>query len=302
MNIYVENGLAMDPYAVELTTTSTGFTYKLRDVYVTANLEEAWAKAATDGINLPDGFPTSSTPVYAKKDEFSIYDNPAFSTQSVDFSEIQSLSDFSDHAVYMIYTPRSANFVSVNPKNENTDSLNPEARWERMTNIYAKTLASKAHPYAYTNRVNGRLISIGVPFSDSPFSDWNIIVSARDAELVEIKSGETPVIAPDQQGKYFHSTLPTVEFVTETATVAADDKVTLNFKLVNADGSDNTTESATIYLKTTAGILNKTQVVTQNGVGSVALIASHLASGDVAKVSCGFKYFSGAHDCIVTVS
>jgi hypothetical protein len=302
MNIYVENGLAMQPYAVELTTTSTGFTYKLRDVYVTANLEAAWAQADASGYGLPSEYPTPATPVYAKQGQYTIYDNPKFSTQTVDFSEIQTLSDFSDHAVYMIYTPESANFVSVNPKTENTDSTNPDARWERMTNIYAKTLASKAHPYAYTNRINGRLISIGIPFSDSPFSDWNIIVSAHDASLVDIKSGETPIAAPDQQGKYFHSTLPNVVFVTETATVAADDKVTLNFKLVNADGSDNTTESATIYLKTTAGVLNKTQVVTQNGVGSVALIASHLASGDVAKVSCGFKYFSGAHDCIVTVS
>jgi hypothetical protein len=62
-----------------------------------------------------------------------------------------------------------------------------------------------------------------------------------------------------------------------------------------------TEHNAFVYLKTTAGVLNKQQVKTVGGKGKVRLIASHLEAGDIATVSCGFQYYSGTDDCVVTV-
>jgi hypothetical protein len=145
------------------------------------------------------------------------------------------------------------------------------------------------------------MIGIGIPFKDSNYSDWHIIVSTLDACLVNVISNDEVTLDVDSVGKFLSTTFGKVVFENETATVAPDGKVTLPFYLTNPDGTPTTTNNATVYFKTTGGMLNKQQVATENGVGTVAFIASHLDAGDSVKVSVGFKYFSGTSDCIITV-
>jgi hypothetical protein len=103
-------------------------------------------------------------------------------------------------------------------------------------------------------------------------------------------------------GKFVLNNMPKVAFKDKTATVDADGYVDLEFSLVTAKGLPLETEhNAFVYLKTTAGVLNKQQVKTVGGKGKVRLIASHLEAGDIATVSCGFQYYSGTDDCVVTV-
>ena len=107
---------------------------------------------------------------------------------------------------------------------------------------------------------------------------------------------------PGQLGNTFlDKSYPKVWFNTKTATVTPDGYVDISFYLGDSSGTTITGHDADVYLDTTAGVLNKQKVTTQNGVGTVRLIASHLTSGEIAKVKCGFKFYTGTDDCVVTV-
>jgi hypothetical protein len=59
---------------------------------------------------------------------------------------------------------------------------------------------------------------------------------------------------------------------------------------------------STIYLETTAGVLNRQRVVLdENGQGSFALTAAELAPGETLRIKSGFRYFPGAFEKSVTV-
>jgi hypothetical protein len=302
MKIYVEQ-TATAPFAIDITTTQTGFTYMLRDVWVTEELHRIWGEVAAGNLTIGDNasIPKPTDAVHSVRGIYTVYDNPVFQPQTLNFADFTTLNDFSDHAFYMIYNPMSPNFTGFEYSSAYPNSKAENVRFEKFTNIYTKTAAGKVHPYAHTNPTNARMIGIGIPFKDSNYSDWHIIVSTLDACLVNVISNDEVTLDVDSVGKFLSTTFGKVVFENETATVAPDGKVTLPFYLTNPDGTPTTTNNATVYFKTTGGMLNKQQVATENGVGTVAFIASHLDAGDSVKVSVGFKYFSGTSDCIITV-
>ena len=95
---------------------------------------------------------------------------------------------------------------------------------------------------------------------------------------------------------------PVVVFDTATVNVSSDGTVDLPFHLQDPDTDTAITNiEADIYITTKGGRVNKMVIPTVNGRGVVKFIPEYLSAGDVIKVSCGFKYFSGLSDCFVTV-
>ena len=86
-----------------------------------------------------------------------------------------------------------------------------------------------------------------------------------------------------------------------SATVEAGGTVVVDFHLCNEDLSQIKDRDAEVYLDVTAGTLSKYRVETQEGKGSVIFRALDLVSGDVAKIKCGFKFFTGTDDFFVQV-
>jgi hypothetical protein len=108
-------------------------------------------------------------------------------------------------------------------------------------------------------------------------------------------------VEPIQVG-YLLNHMPKVWFKKNNATVKTNNFVDLEFYLGTASGSPITGHDATVYIKTTGGQLNKTQVRTINGEGKVRLFTNYLEDGDDVTVSCGFQYYSGTDDCAVTIT
>jgi hypothetical protein len=305
-------------YGLEVTLTDSGFKYITRQVYKTDTLGAYWV-GVRQGGTIKQGAPALDAVPLWTTETYSVFEDPSVTEITVDFSKIKELSDFSDHSLYTIYAPYQAvsllgNVVFTDLVNGpdhdevNSEIVVPDATTVGrsklpLSNIYSLTKSSKMNPFDFlwhhTQSVP-RMISICVPFADSNFSDWSLMFKMPDTGLLKVNGGETQVL-PGVGKQQLSSMFPSVKFKTNTATVAADGTVDIDFQLVDASGNAVTTHDADIYLETTAGIVNKQRVTTKNGAGTVTFIASHLKSGDKAKVKCGFKYFTGTSDCLVTV-
>jgi hypothetical protein len=323
MNLYLAEGVHR-VFGLELAITETGITYTTRTAYKTAELQAHWAALATNSDVMPvySKAPTPDVEPLWTTDTYSIYAPlttgvpvQTVDTQTINFSDIQSLSDFSDHGLFLVYAPQSPQFIYSGPPPVAGSFPHVEGGVAAVPihNAYSQTTASKLNPIqAAFIQNNVAMIAIAVPFADAPVDQWSIFVRVADKSLLKVTSGQelAPLVndgnSPDPKignpfAKAVTSKFNKVYFKSETATVTADGFVDLEFFLGDANGAPVTGHDATVYFKTTAGALNKQQATTQNGVGTVRLIATHLTAGDTAKVSCGFKYVSGTDDCVVTV-
>jgi hypothetical protein len=318
MNLYLSVGSNVPTFALDVTVTETGLTYKTYRVFEITNLKQWWGTQVEQPILAPMNLPTpDETPVWTT-DKYAVYkhasqlvfdaqagqniDMGEGSEQSLDFAYLQTLSDYSDHAIYPIFTPDSPQAMSFGP-NANRLTVGKSVK-VNIRNAVASTSHNKLNPFMNSALYgNGNMMAIIVPLADMPPSEWDIVFSVADESLIRINSQIQPQVLGDATlGKFVINNMPKVVFKNETATVDADGYVDLEFSLATAQGTPlDTAHEATVYLKTTAGSLNKQQVKTVNGQGKVRLIATHLESGDQATVSCGFQYYSGTDDCVVTV-
>lgn len=321
MNLYLSIGTQKPTFALEVTVTESELTYKTYPAYPIEELKRTWRQQVENPMFAPSNTPTPDEKPLWTTDKYAIYDHVevahndivqgntdigSLPPQSINFQEITDLSDYSDHAIYQIYAPDSPVNIVEKPSIPSGYSRQVAGKGTtvRIHNSVAHTSVSKFNPFGYgTLTGNGCMIAVIVPLADMPPSEWDVVFSIADEGLIKVNS-ETPVeiLGDPTLGRLVDSHLPKVAFTKNTATVDADGHVDLEFSLVDAKGSSLATEhNATVYLTTTAGVLNKQQVKTVGGKGKVRLIASHLEAKDVAIVSCGFQYYSGTDDCVVTV-
>lgn len=292
------------PFGLEVSVDESSITYQTYEAYDTTELKRQWTELAA---GLPTNldfstFPTPDmTPAWTT-DKFSVYASKS-EPVTITFESLKQKNDFSDHAVYSIFTPDSPNVIL--PTNTgNFINQGPGSKiGTPIYNIIAHSSVTKLNPFTQAGlNKNATMIAICIPFANSPTSDWDIIISSHDESLVRVKTGQhLETLAEPKLGKYITSVLPKISFKNNTASVSADSTVDLEFFLCDSAGAPITTHDATVFLKTSAGQLNKQQVITSGGTGKVKLIASHLDAGDVAVVSCGFKYYTGTDNCTVTV-
>lgn len=322
MNLYLSIGTQKPTFALEVTVTDAGLSYKTYPAYPIEELKRAWKQQVENPMFAPMNTPTPDEKPLWTTDKYAIYDHVevmhndivqgntnvgSLPSQSIDFQEITNLTDYSDHAIYQIYAPDSpVNIVEKpsSPTNGYSRQVAAKGTTVRIHNSVAHTSSSKFNPFNYgTLTGNGCMIAIMVPLADMTPSEWAVVFSIADEGLIKVNSEtQVEILGDPTLGRLIDSHLPKVAFTKDTATVDADGYVDLEFSLVTAKGLPLETEhNAFVYLKTTAGVLNKQQVKTVGGKGNVRLIANHLEAGDVATVSCGFQYYSGTDDCVVTV-
>jgi RNase H-fold protein (predicted Holliday junction resolvase) len=292
------------PFGLEVSVDESSITYQTYEAYDTIELKRQWNELAA-GLPTTMDYSTQPTPDMTPAwttDKFSVYASKS-EPVTITFEALKEKNDFSDHAVYSIFTPDSPNVILPMGATAfvNHGAGNKVAM--PIHNIIAHSSVTKINPFVQSAlNKNATMIAICVPFANSPTSDWDIMFGVHDESLIRVKTGQhLETLADPRLGMYITTTLPKVSFKTNTASVSADGIVDLEFFLCNGAGAPITTHDATVYLKTSAGQLNKQQVVTSGGVGKVKLIASHLDAGDIAVVSCGFKYYTGTDDCTVTV-
>lgn len=217
-------------------------------------------------------------------------------TRTINLDTLRSRPDFGDHALFTIYDK-----VCMDGNNVCAPVF------DNISNLYAATVATKMDPGAYHRSVLQLfpMAAIYVPFADSPISDWAIAINCgpEDSELNEITLGDG---IKRQNGVTIPTTgelivFPVVKFDDASAVVAPNGEVQVTFHLEAADGSTITGIEADVYLDMTGGYLTKKRIRTSGGQGSVVFRAHGLQSGDVVKIKCGFKYFSGTDDFMVTV-
>ncbi|TXH09443.1 MAG: hypothetical protein E6R03_16860 [Hyphomicrobiaceae bacterium] len=217
-------------------------------------------------------------------------------TRVVNLDALRSRPDFGDHALFTIYDQVCTNSAGVNPN-----------VFENVSNLYAATIATKMDPGAYHRSVVQLfpMAAIYVPLADSPVSDWAIAVNCgpEDDEFNEITLGDglerLDGVSIPTTGELL--VFPVVKFSGSSAVIAPNGDVQVDFHLEAADGSVITSTEADVYLDTTGGYLTKKRIRTSGGQGSVVFRAEGLQSGDVVKIKCGFKHFSGTDDFMVTV-
>lgn len=214
----------------------------------------------------------------------------------INLESLRRRPDFGDHALFTIYDQVCYNSAVVNPN-----------VFENVSNLYAATIATKMDAGTYHRSVMQLfpMAAIYVPLADSPISDWSIAVNCGDEDgaFNEITLGDgldrLDGVSIPTTGELL--VFPVVKFSGTSAVIAPDGQVQVDFHLEAADGSAITSTDADVYLDTTGGYLNKKRVRTSGGQGSVVLRADGLQPGDVVKIKCGFKHFSGTDDFMVTV-
>jgi hypothetical protein len=217
-------------------------------------------------------------------------------TRTVNLQSLRGRPDFGDHALFTIYDQVCTNSAGVNPN-----------VFENVSNLYAATIATKMDAGAYHRSVLQLfpMAAIYVPFADSPISDWAIAVNCgpEDGEMNEITLGDglerVDGVSIPTTGELL--VFPVVKFSGSSAVIAPNGEVQVDFHLEAADGTAITSTEADVYLDTTGGYLTKKRIRTSGGLGSVVFRADGLQSGDVVKIKCGFKHFSGTDDFVVTV-
>jgi hypothetical protein len=290
-------------YAIDIFITDYGFDYQLREAIPKTQLAGQLKSDAT-----PD--PTSKHGL----------DNVVYTTGTIDvfgpitdrvqvkFDDFRTRSDFHDYAAYVLpitildgVWDWAKNTSEIHPLIQKDQIINSNEN--KMFNATAATVSSKRHPYAeFHDKVGGRVIAVHVPLKNSPNSDWHIVVNAPHPDLLRVSPDTQEMISSnDINGPAFPHN-PKVVFDTNAVNVSTDGTVDLPFHLRDPDTDTAITNvEADIYITSKGGRLNKLVVPTVNGRGVVKFIPEYLSTGDTIKVSCGFKYFSGTDDCLVTV-
>lgn len=209
--------------------------------------------------------------------------------EDIDLSVLKNMPDFHDHAAFLYYLPVGLRKEFVNPGHTQPANLYALTQGTKLSGPQHGNLISLMHP----------LLNILVPFKNSPLSDWSVGVNTYAHDLVTVH-GELEIEECLGLDVVRNTHLPKVWFNQKTATCAKDGTITVDFYIGDFDEAAIQGD-AEVYLDVTGGSLNKYRCQTVNGVGSVTFRALDLEAGDVVKIKCGFKYFTGTDDCIVTV-
>jgi hypothetical protein len=283
---------AKNLYAVELWITDYGFDYQLREAFP--------IEAVTDQL-VEGAVPDTSNPRHLDnclyKTEKSAVFGPITERIAVKFDDFRARPDFSDRAEYALAIDFLEEF---NTKYNRASAISKE---HQTFNVILATAPSKENPIDWFGRtVGNRFISIQVPLAGSPNDDWFIHTNLPDKDLLRVTPEQEILDVIEKDPTNPQRFLPIVKFNNTSASVAEDGTVDLAFQLINPITNSNITTTETkVYLKTTGGRLSKQVVQTVSGAGTVKFIPEYLSAGDTIKVSCGFKYFSGTDDCLITV-
>ncbi|MBX9959479.1 MAG: hypothetical protein K2Y15_05025 [Burkholderiaceae bacterium] len=210
--------------------------------------------------------------------------------REIDLEGLRAHRHFGDHACFMLYDAAAANSEKVH-----------QSIFDAPFALFPATFPSKMTSWEYHATVVQvfPVISVLIPFADSPVSEWAITVNVCHADLVKAESGiELSDRVQRMTGEHF---FPRIQFAQAAIEVTPDDQVQVSFELVGQDGLAIADREVDVYLEATAGALSHSRCRTVGGTGLVFFRASDLVAGETAKLKCGFKHFSGTDDLEVRV-
>jgi len=284
MKLYTGN--KNPPFALDVTLDGARLTYSVRPIMQ----REFVGNPASDHPNGGKYFDQSLITEW--RGDFGVFGEPIYH-RTLDLATLSQHAEFSDHASFMLYAPVG--------RMERLTAL--EGVYLQTPNLYVATLASKMDAQAFHASVlqTHPIGHILVPFKSSPIDDWTLGFNVFSPELVKA-SRNIEVIPAITLALVREETLPVVRFVGgPSINVSASGEVSIDFQLETPDGEPIEDRDAEVYLESTAGYLVARRVRTSGGSGCTVFRPSGMATGDVAKIKVGFKYFSGTDDLLVNV-
>jgi len=206
------------------------------------------------------------------------------------FSDVQNRIDLADHTAYAF------------PQAKRLPLDGHQIVGSTLYNVYTRTYNTKEDTrqlYRYEFGTTNTFTLI-IPFKNSPVSDWTLAVNANSADNLVLNNC-TSTLNPYGGGKEAtQALLPKISFGSSTASGSSNSTITLPFTVKNGDNS-TATNSAEIYFENFGGYLPLTRQ-TVTGSGNLLVSLRDVPSGSSFKVKAGFKNFTGAAECSVTVS
>jgi hypothetical protein len=284
MKLYIGN--KNSPFALDVTLDGKRLTFSVRSIMQ----REFVGNPANDHPNGGKYFDQSL--IREWRGDFGVFGEPIYQ-RMLDLETLSQHAEFSDHASFMLYAPVG--------RMERLTAL--ESVYLQTPNLYVATVASKIDAQAFHASVlqTHPIGHILVPFKSSPLEDWTMGFNVFSPELVKT-SRNIEVIPAITLALVRDETLPVVRFLGgPSMNVSAGGGVSIDFRLETSDGDPIKDRDAEVYLESTAGYLVARRVRTSGGSGSTVFRPGGMATGDVAKIKVGFKYFSGTDDLLVNV-
>ena len=169
-------------------------------------------------------------------------------------------------------------------------------------NTLTDTFQTKAHPLRSLRKYTAPVsLMIYQAFKADKFTDCSMTFKYNtwagfSTNILDGWTVGTGYDYLDQMGDAF----PNFEVTSGGGDIDAGDTDTVNFKMVDKDGT-TIEKNSTLYLESTGGYLPKTRVDVTNGLGSFKVTALGLGAYDTFKVKMGFRNYTGVKDVSYTV-
>jgi len=169
-------------------------------------------------------------------------------------------------------------------------------------NALAVSKVTKGHPLRESRRY-GAPASLFVyqPFTDTTFTDCSITMKYNRSAGFSTNVGDWTVGDGYNYLSDMGTALPSIAVTSGGGSIDADGYDTVEFKMVDSDGS-TINHASDIYLEHTGGYLPSQRVSITNGTGSFRVGALGMESGDMFKVKIGFRNYTGVADVEYTVA
>jgi hypothetical protein len=284
MKLYIGN--KNPPFALDVSLNVTQLNFSVRSIMQ----REFVGDPSKDHANGGKFFDQSLITEW--RGDFGVFGDPLYQ-RTLDLDSLRQHPEYSDHASFMLYAP-----VGVMERYGT-----PSGFFQQTPNLFVATLASKMDAQAFHASVlqTHPIGHILVPFRSSPVEDWTLGFNVFSTELVKA-SRNIEIIPAITLALVREETLPVVRFVGgPTMNISASGELRIDFRLETPEGDPIEDRDAEVYLESTAGYLVARRVRTSGGLGSSVFRPDGMATGDVAKIKVGFKYFSGTDDLLVNV-
>lgn len=202
-------------------------------------------------------------------------------TINLGLDELKALPEFDDGAMLTF----------------NARDLTPESqiRWK---NLYRGTVQTRRPPLEYANELGWNTVfRILVPTTGiTSLHQCAFIVQMSADAVLECVDPVTVLDTPNFIGLQF---VPEIVGPTKLAANAGVGHYEVRLKDCNGIP---VAASGQVFLEATAGTLNRARASLVQGVGGFDLMLAGMQAGETIKLKAGFRYFTGAHELIVTLT
>jgi hypothetical protein len=213
----------------------------------------------------------------------------------IDLDIIKSRTDFSDQTLWAIKDSVFEEHTNRADKNSSYTLQSSD-----FISCYAETLITKANNRG-TAEFDGNKapIKFFVPSKNSVIDNVYFVVIYEEVQpevfdnfpFEFTTTGDVNVTSLDK----VNNLISDITITSSNPTINEDDSVTLT--LTTED-----TSITEIYAEAVFGIVAKTRILLNNGVGTVNVSSLGLSSGDPVRIKFGYKYFSGVAEYTNTVT